>query len=149
MANHVYVAERASGFNFTVILEDAEGKETRRRVRFEKGQFKTDDDELAAAIDWALEHTPNLARFCRKTDRAAAEALAKQHAAMLARQGAVKGGVTAEAAKHAMDTSLAERDLQLRSQHVDGQAFAESDLMLTEQTGAKPAKPTGIKLGSK
>lgn len=131
---HVYVAERASGFNFTVVMEDKKGKETRRRVRFEKGQFKTDDDKLAAAIDELLAENAGIRRNCRKTDRAAAQRLAEQHMAMLKRTGATKGGVTAEAARHAMDTTLAERDLELRSKGgVDTNAFADEGLQLTEE----------------
>ena len=62
MAKHVYVAEHASGFNFAVVTENAKGKETRHRVRFEKGQFATDDDKLAAAIDEAIAISPQIGR---------------------------------------------------------------------------------------
>lgn len=140
MAKHVYVARRATGLNFVVIMEDAKGKETRRRVRFEKKQFQTDDDDLAAAIDATLDAYSNIARECYKTDKAAAEALARQHAA-LNQGGAVKGGVTAEAARSVMSTALHERDVQLRSQNADREAFADDGLVLSEEAPPAPVQP--------
>lgn len=139
---HVYVAERASGFNFTVIMEDAKGKETRHRVRFEKGQFKTDDDKLAAAIDELLASNVSLRRNCRKADREAALALALKHKAMMERTGAHKGGVTSEAVKMAMTESLAERDKELRKKAVDVDAFADENLVLSEAAPVPPAPPS-------
>lgn len=153
MAEHVYVAERASGFNFTVILPSGKkkGKDTRYRVRFEKGQFKTDDDKLAAAIDELLAESVGIRRNCRKTDKQAALALALKHKKMMQRTGAVKGGVTAGAAKSAMDTALYERDLELHPQHPDADAFAEEGLQLTETAeepvASEPEKPVTIQLG--
>lgn len=154
---HVYIAKK-EGFNFAVEMENAKGKETRVRVRFEKGQFKTNDDDLAAAIDAALADAPGLRRFCHKTDKAAAEALARKHAEMARKTGAHKGGVTAEAAKHAMDTTLAQRDMEMRDKNVDTAAFADENLLLSEQAHvptdpvpeevAKPKPLGGIKLGS-
>ena len=143
MANHVYVASRAKGFNFTVVMEDKKGKETRRRVVFEHRQFQTDDDALAAAIDEAIAEYPGISRNVRKADKAAAEELAIQHAAELKRTGAVKGGVTAEAAKMAMDTSLAQRDIELRAkaEKVDVEAFADENLQLTESAPTPPPLP--------
>lgn len=139
MSKHVYVSNKASGFNFTVAMKAKKGKETRFRVKFEHKQFKTDDDKLADAIDKLIAENPAIARNIRKADKAAAEALAIQHAEMIKRTGAHKGGVTAEAAKHAMDTTLMQRDVELRSKNVDTAAFAEENLQMTEQA-PEPAK---------
>lgn len=127
MEKHIYVAERKQGFNFVV---EVDGK--RERVRFVDGQFKTDNDKLAEAIDALREINPGIARRCRKADKAAAEKLAREHREMLKRTGAVKGGLTAEAARHSMDISLAERDLKLRNQNVDVEDFAKENLQMTE-----------------
>ncbi len=127
MEKHIYVAERKRGFNFIVII-----KSERIRVRFVDGQFKTDDNILAAAIDAIRKKNPGIARRCRKADVAAAEKMAREHREMLKRTGAFKGGITADAARHAMDTSLAERDLKLRNENVDVEEFAKADLQLTE-----------------
>ncbi len=131
---HVYVAERASGFNFTVIFprKKKRDKEVRVRVRFEKGQFKTDDDKLAKAIDLLLATKPSISRNCRKADQAAALKLALRHKALMDRTGAHKGSVTADATKRAMTTALEERDKELREYNVDEKAFADESLQLTE-----------------
>ena len=139
---HVYVAERASGFNFTVPMEDAKGKETRHRVRFEKGQFKTDDDELAAAIDELMATQIGIRKHCRKAYRAAAEKLSRAQRKMMETSGAHKGGVTSDAAKQAMTDSLAQRDKQLRDAGVDKAAFAEDEsLVLSEEAQETLMKP--------
>jgi hypothetical protein len=152
---HVYVANRASGFNFTVVREDDKGKETRYRVRFEKGQFKTDDDKLAALVDAAIDRSPGIRRNIRKADREAALKLALAHKRMMDTTGAHKGGVTADAVKTAMTDSLAARDKELRDANVspDVEAFAADGLQLTQPVpqvaeaadGAVPADvPTGV-----
>ena len=147
MTTHVYIADQAKGFNFTVIL-DAEDKDKAKRVqvRFSDGQFKTDDDKLAEAIDALREINHGIARRCRKADEAAAEKMARKHRAMMERTGAIKGGVTADAAKRAMDTSLAERDFELRPEKPDANEFAKDNLQLTEkvETAPIPATPAPI-----
>lgn len=143
MTDHVYIAEQKKGFNFVVILDDK-----RERVRFIDGQFITKNDDLAKAIDALRKVNPGIARRCHKSDREAAEKLALAHRQLLARTGAVKGGVTAEAARHAMDTSLAERDLKLRSQNVDVDAFAEENLQMTEKA-EPPVEKTDDKVVEK
>lgn len=163
MATHVYVAERKSGFNFTVVYMDAEGQEVRYRVRFEKSQFKTDDDKLAEEIDKLIAKVIPIKRNVRKADRAAAERLALEHKEMMQNYGAQKGGVTAQAAKLAMDTTvLQQRDERLKSESIDREAFADENLVLSETANAQPQvadeggdpepipapeKPSGIKLG--
>jgi hypothetical protein len=140
MTTHVYVAPRASGFNFTVLLgKKKKGKETRFRVRFEKGQFKTDDDKLAKAIDALLATSVGIRRNCRKADEAAALKLALAHKAMMQSSGAHKGGVTSEAVKKSMTDALAVRDEELRDVPVDTQAFADDNLQFTEEA-PEPAK---------
>ncbi len=140
MEKHIYVAEHNKGFNFIVLLDNE-----RVRVRFVDCQFTTDDDKLAAGIDALVKANPGIARRCRKTDKEAAEKMARAHRAELARTGAVKGGVTAEASRRAMDTALAERDIELRSQNADVESFADADLQMTEavdkvEEKAAPAK---------
>lgn len=130
---HVYVSDR-SGFNFMVVMEDKKGKETRCRVAFEKGQFKTDDDDLAAAIDEAIADVLAIRRNVKKTDRAAAERLVHEHMAANRRTTGVKGGITAGAMRAGMDIeALTRRDKELAKQDVDPNAFAEDGLLLTEQ----------------
>lgn len=128
MKKHVYVAEQNKGFNFTVEVGDK-----RMHVRFVNSQFTTDDDALAEAIDDLRGVNPGIARRCRKADKAAAEKLAREHRAMLSRTGAVKGGVTAEATRKAMDIALGERDIELRSQNANSEEFAKENLQLTEK----------------
>ncbi len=127
MTTHVYVSAQNKGFNFTV---EVKGK--RKHVRFVDNQFKTDDDDLAAGINALIETNPGIGRRCCKTDIAAAEKLAREHRRMLQRTGATKGGITAEATRHAMDISLAERDLKLRSQNADVKEFEKENLQMTE-----------------
>lgn len=147
MTIHVYIADQAKGFNFTVVL-DAEDKDKAKRVqvRFSDGQFKTEDDKLAEAIDAIREINPGIARRCRKADVAAAEEMARKHRATTSRTGAFKGGVTADAAKRAMDTSLQERDLELRTAKPDTDEFAKDNLQLTEkvETAPIPVDPAPI-----
>ena len=139
MGKHVYVAEHKKGFNFVVLLNDE-----RVRVRFVDCQFTTDDDDLAKAIDALLKIKPAISRYCRKTDREAAEKMARAHRAALARTGSLKGGVTAEATRRAMDTALAERDIELRSKNIDVDEFAKADLQITEKVDS-PTKKTSDK----
>lgn len=152
MTTHVYIADQAKGFNFTVIL-DAEDKDKTKRiqVRFFEGQFKTDDDKLAEAIDALREENSGIARRCRKADEAAAEKMARKHRAAMERTGAIKGGVTADATKRAMDTSLAERDFELRTEKPNADEFAKDNLQLTEkvETAPLPVNPAPIIAESK
>lgn len=151
MGTHIYVAEQKPGFNFVVEMKNEDGEKVRKTVRFEKGQFRTEDDAFAEAIDSAMDKYPNISRFCRKTDREAAEALARKHRELMARTGATKGGVTAEAARNAMDTSLAKRDAELRNQLKNPDAAKEQlakgeNLQLTDAATPAPdptAKPAG------
>ena len=145
MKKHVYIAERKKGFNFALVVN---GK--RERVRFVDGQFTTDDDDLAAAIDASRKSNLSISRHCRKADKEAAEKLAREHRQMLARTGAIKGGVTAEATRRAMDISLGERDLALRSQNADLDDFTKENLQMTqavdiEATKADVAKSNEVK----
>ena len=128
MQKHVYVADQIKGFNFTAIVE-----EKRVHVRFVNGQFTTDDDKLADAIDALCKGNPGIGRRCRKTDQAAAEKLAREHRARLAGTGAIKGGVTADAMKRSMDTTLQQRDTEMRKQHVDPADFVDENLQMTEK----------------
>ena len=153
MKKHVYVAEQNKGFNFTVEV-DVPNKDKAKRVhvRFVDGQFTTDDDALAGAIDALRGINPGIARRCRKADKEAAEKLARAHRALLSRTGAVKGGVTAEATRKAMDIALGERDIALRSQNANSAEFAKENLQLTEKAGIAPkvevAPKPAIKLGN-
>ena len=135
MEKHVYVAEHKKGFNFVVLLNDE-----RVRVRFVDCQFTTDDDDLAKEIDVLLKAKPAISRYCRKTDKEAAEKMARAHRAALARTGSLKGGVTAEATRRAMDTALAERDIELRSKNIDVDEFAKADLQITEKADSPVEK---------
>ena len=135
MQKYVYIAERKKGFNFIVELD---GK--RERVRFVDGQFTTDNDALAEAIDALRKSHLNISRHCRKADKEAAEKLAREHRQMLARTGAIKGGVTAEATRRAMDISLGERDLALRSQNADLDDFTKENLQMTQAVDIEATK---------
>lgn len=141
---HIYIAERKQGFNFVVQVGDE-----RTRVRFVDGQFKTDDAQLAKAIDKIRKTNAGIGRRCRKADKAAADKLAREHREMLKRTGAVKGGLTAEAARHAMDTTMAKRDIELRSQNVDVDKFAEDGLQLTEEATKPPEKTKAASVSKK
>ncbi len=127
MSTHVYIAEQSKGLNFTVEVEDE-----KVRVRFVDGQFKTDDGKLAKAIDRLRKKNPGIKRRCRKADIEAAEKMAREHRQMLARTGAMKGGITADAIKRSMSTALEERDIELRSKNIDVDEFADANLQLTE-----------------
>ncbi len=148
MALHVYIAPQKPGFNFVVEVPDEDDKKIRRSVRFVKGDFRTEDDVFAEAIDKALAKYPNIGRFCHKADREAAEALARKHREMMSRTGATKGGVTAEAAKMSMDTTLMQRDAELRNQlqnpdAVKEQLAREENLQLTDSAPA-PTPPAPV-----
>lgn len=155
MAKHVYVAKHASGLNFTVVLKEEDSdKEVRQHVRFTNGQFQTDDDKLATAIDKLLETNQAIRIRCQKADKAAAEQMALQHKARLATTGAHKGGVTADAIKQSMNTHMQDREAQLQAEGADRQQFAdEESLVLSEDandTGEAaeiPKAKLGLKIG--
>ena len=148
MAKHIYIAKQVKGLNFEVLVGDKEVV-----IQFENDQFTTDDDELAKVIDHVMENS-GISRFCRKADRGAAEALARRHAEMMKNTGAHKGGVTAGAAKAAMNTELQQRDIELQKAGGDHikEVFAEEEsLILTDEgvTAPSPGLPakSSLKLG--
>lgn len=148
MAKHIYIAKQAKGLKFRVTVDDKDVV-----VRFKDGQFSTEDDELAAQIDAALQKS-TIRRFCQKADRTAALKLAAEHQAMLKRTGAHKGGITAGAMKDAMNTELNRRDAELHDAAGDSikEQFAEKEsLVLTEAVDvmAQPEQPTKLKFGVK
>lgn len=131
---HTYVGSRGSGLNFTVVYTDAEtDKEVRHHVRLKDGQFQTDNDELAAAIDDAIKTRIAIRSRCRKADRAAAEKMALEHAQQLKATGAQKGGVSTIAMKQAMSTEQQRRDAEITASGIDKVKMAQDEsLILTE-----------------
>jgi len=142
MAKHIYIA-KAAGFSTNAIDEDG----NRTRVKFEEGQFQTDDDSIAEQLDNAIAKK-GLARHITKVDRAAAEALVAKHRAGMKAQGAMHGSVTALAASEAMKQSMANRDAELKKA-VDGSVEGvlevlapEGGLVLTEEGVTAPSGET-------
>jgi len=102
-------------------------------VQFSNGQYKTDDDELAAAIDLAIAQN-KISRFCRKVDRAAAEKMARDYLDKQKRMGGVKGQLSALSAQKAMRTEIQHRDDVLAEQNIDvAKLSEESGIQLTEE----------------
>ena len=136
MAKHIYVAKNAKGLKFRVTVNDKDVV-----VKFENGQYSTDDDDLAEQIDYALAH--GIGRHARNADRSAALAMAAQHQAMLKRTGAQKGGVTAGSIKDSMNTAMQERDVQLQNEagSTIKDEFAENEnLVLTDAGVTSPSE---------
>jgi len=132
-----YISPAAKGFRFRIELD-----EVSHVIQFVNGQYATDDEKLAKAIDAAVSKSAAISRYVRKVDRSAAEALAKQHAAEMARTGAHKGGVTAGAMQDAMKKTIHDRDVALQSQGGDSlvQEFDEKEnLVLTEEGQTSPS----------
>lgn len=141
MAKHIYVARQAKGLKFRVTVDDKDVI-----IKFENGQYSTDDDELAAVIDEAVKK-PAVGRFCQKADRAAALQMAAQHQAMLKRTGAMKGGVTAGAMKVASEAEKQMRDAELNQidPTLKDQFDQDENLVLTDhgETAPSPGLTTG------
>lgn len=136
MSEHVYVCDKSSGFRFAVIIEDEKGKETRLQIVFAEGQYRTDDDKIAAEIDKMIATKLPIRQRVRKTDKAAAEALVKQLRAQQEKTGAVKGGVTSVAVQQAMQGHMHQRDQELQAQSVHREDFADENLVLTQEDPA-------------
>jgi hypothetical protein len=141
MAKHTYVSSRNSGLSFTAIYKDAETEQdVRYRVKFENGQFQTDNDLIAEAIDKLIASVMNIRSRCKKADKAAAEKLVAEHQKQMATTGAHKGGITASAMHTAMHTELQTRDEELSKTGVDKVALAnEESLVLTEEGATQPS----------
>ena len=143
MAKHTYIAKNAKGLKFRVTVSDKDVV-----VKFENGQFSTDDNDLAAEIDAAL--SGGIGRHARKADRSAALAMAAQHQAMMKRTGAQKGGVTAGAIKDSMNTAMQERDVQLQSEagdHIKDKFADDENLVLTDPGLTAPSAGLGKQTG--
>ena len=141
MAKHIYIAKQAKGLKFRVTVGDKDVT-----IKFENGQYSTDDDELAQAIDDVMKIS-TIGRFCQKADKAAALQMAAQHQAMLKRTGAFKGGVTASAIKDAGDAEKQRRDKELLASgsNLKDQFAEDENLVLTDE-GHTEASP-GLQLG--
>lgn len=132
MATHNYIAERAKGFRTRVTVGKGDDA-VDTLVQFVAGQYKTEDDDIAAAIDKAIAEN-KISRFCRKVDRAAAERVAADYIQKQKRMGAVQGQLSALSAKNAMNSELLKRDESLEAQNVDVEKLSEeSGVQLTEK----------------
>lgn len=131
---HTYVGSRGSGLNFTVVYKDADtDKEVRYLVRLKDGQFQTDNDQIAAAIDEALAKNVTIRSRCKKADRSAAEKMAREHAEQMRNTGAQKGGVSSIMMKNAMSTEQQRRDTEIVAAGIDKVKTAEEEsLVLSE-----------------
>lgn len=157
MANepHVYIAPDASGLNFHQAVGDKEVF-----IQFVDGNYRTDDNELAEAIDADIK-AGHLSRWVRKVDKAAGEALVRAHIAMRAATGAQTGQSTSQSTANL--NALQARDAELHKHGGDSTETVDalkndSDLMLTEDASAQvdapsqaaPAvKPKGINFAPK
>lgn len=133
---HIFIAKQAKGLNFYLACGDKEVA-----VKFINGQFSTDDDELAKAIENAIATTA-VGRFARKVDREAAEVLARKHAEHMRRTGAHKGGVTSIAMQEALNTEMQQRDAELRQQgggELIDKFDQEENLVLTQAGVTSPS----------
>lgn len=140
MAKHTYVSSRNSGLNFTAVYKDAEtDKEIRYRVKFENGQFQTDNDDIAEAIDKLIAKVMNIRSRCKKADKAAAEKLVAEHRKQMENTGAHKGGVTSIAMQNAMSAEMQDRDAELSKAGVDKQAVADDESLILTEKGATAA----------
>jgi len=145
MAKHTYVSSRNSGLSFTAIYKDAETEQdVRYRVKFENGQFQTDNDLIADAIDKLIATVMNIRSRCKKADKSAAEKLVAEHKKQMEMTGAHKGGVTSIAMQNAMNTEMQTRDAELAGAGVDKVAVANDEsLILTEKGATQPSADLG------
>ena len=156
MANetHVYIAPDASGLNFHQTVPN---RDKDVFVQFIDGNYRTDDDELAAAVDADIE-AGHLSRWVRKVDRAAAEQLVRDHIAAREGTGAQTGTQTSQATANLNVLQARDQELhKLPDAVVDtvvDKLADESDLLLTVAAPvvAAPevvAKPVGINFATK
>jgi len=145
---HVYITPDASGFRTYVPVEDL-----KVLVQFVDGNYRTEDEALAKAIDLAITQG-HISRWVRKVDRSAAEKLVHDHIAQRAASGAQAGQATSAATANL--NVLQARDQELHKMPdpaaVVDALKEDSDLLLTEHVdrpvAIKPAtKPTGITFG--
>lgn len=163
MANeaHVYIAPEASGLSFRQVVNE----DTEVFVQFVDGNYRTDDEDLAKAIDLAIAQG-HLSRWVRKVDRSAAERLVHQHIAERKATGAQSGQATT--AQTAMLSQLQARDQEMHKLTNEDQVVAamkdDNDLLMTEQVAAPvvavdetakvatpvaESKPAGLVFGNK
>lgn len=150
MAEHVYIAPTASSFRVTVTVEGV-----RTLVQFVSGSYRTEDANLAKALDERIESGASRGMM-RKVDRAAAEALVAQHRELREGTGAHAGQMTT--AQNANLNALQARDQELHNQpnadEIAAQQKESNNLLMTEDSSLPDAKavtpdekPAGIKLG--
>ena len=144
---HVYIAPDASGLNFNQAVGDKDVF-----VQFIDGNYRTDDDDLAEAIDAAIK-AGHLSRWVRKVDRSAAEKLARQHMAMRESTGAQTGQQTSQATANLNMLQARDQEMHKMGNESDvvDKLKDESDLMLTEDSSGKQTekKPAGINFAAK
>lgn len=136
MAKHIYISKSAASFRFRIEVDNKDVV-----VKFHEGQFSTEDDNLAKAIDTALNSQGSiLMQSIAKVDRAAAEKLVAKHRAANSHSGAVQGGITALMAQQSMQIDTSQRDMELNAlantNGVLSQLAQENDLLITQPVAA-------------
>lgn len=124
-SKHMYICEKAPSFK--IRLKDGPPEVY---ANFENGVWNTDDDELGAAFDLALEK-PHISALVKKVNWARAQAVVDKALATRAEQtGTVKGPVTAFALS-ARKTAALEEDTRTNLQNA-GLDTAAADKVIEE-----------------